>query len=127
MGIPPKFSTLVTRVSVTTLLTRGATSSHEWPCGIIRKCLPQKGLSTGTLLEDGVVRDSRHGSDRRTGAAPHRGRALARAYAARRARSARPPAACGRERALAAGLPPPDWLPRDPSPPDRGGDQTIKL
>src|SRR2546425_9356330 len=105
MGIPPKFSTLVTRVSVTTLVTRGATPSHEWACAIARKCLPQKGLSTGTLLEDGVVRDTRHGSDRRTGAAPHRGRALARAYAAGRARSARRPAASGRKRALDARLP----------------------
>jgi len=42
MGIPPKFSTLVTRVSVTTLLARGATPSQASVCTVISKCLPQK-------------------------------------------------------------------------------------
>ena|SRR5436309_2897871 len=42
MGIPAKFSTLVTRVSVTTLLARGATPSQASVCTVISKCLPQK-------------------------------------------------------------------------------------
>src|SRR5256885_9777653 len=45
MGIPPKFSTLVTRVSVTTLLARGATPSQASVCAAIFKCLPQKCFS----------------------------------------------------------------------------------
>src|SRR3989442_6414373 len=42
MGMPAKFSTLVTRVSVTTLLARGATPSQASVCTVISKCLPQK-------------------------------------------------------------------------------------
>jgi hypothetical protein len=45
MGIPAKFSTLVTRVSVTTLLARGATPSQGSVCAAIFKCLPQKCFS----------------------------------------------------------------------------------
>src|SRR6266446_6224368 len=45
MGIPAKFSTLVTRVSVTTLLARGATPSQASVCTVISKCLPQKCFS----------------------------------------------------------------------------------
>src|SRR2546425_5516648 len=45
MGIPAKFSTLVTSVSVTTLLARGATPSQASVCTVISKCLPQKCFS----------------------------------------------------------------------------------
>src|SRR5262249_45081461 len=42
MAPPPKFSTPVTRVSVTTLLARGATPSQASVCAAIFKCSPQK-------------------------------------------------------------------------------------
>src|SRR2546426_7018308 len=129
MGIPAKFSTLVTRVSVTTLLARGATPSQASVCTVISKCLPQKCFPPpAPFLKDGVDRDSRHGSDRRTGAASDRGRALARAHAARRARSARGKAAPRRERALHACLSARDRWPRaSRSFCDVGGDQPVKI
>src|SRR5712691_10145948 len=105
MGIPAKFSTAVTRVSVTTLLAPGVTPSQEHAALLGDKCLPHNVLSAGTLLEDGVECDARHRNDRREGAPPHRGRGLARPYAARRAR----PATSGLEPALDAGLAPRAW------------------
>src|SRR5712692_11166386 len=106
MGIPAKYSTPVTRVSVTTLLAPGVTPSHEHGTRVRGKYLPHNALPTGTLLEHAVKRDDRYGRDRRAGAPPHRGRAHARPHAAGRARPARGSAPRGGKRAHDTRLPP---------------------
>src|SRR6266446_5832901 len=45
MGIPAKFSTLVTRVSVAAVSSKKTTPSQASVCTVISKCLPQKCFS----------------------------------------------------------------------------------